>query len=201
MKSRPDLLDNLAVDTAHADGLAYLTGYYSREYPLSVAVGYVNLGGLDQLAAAASDGRAVRLLLGAQPDAGLGAQLPIAGFEHQMALLSGERDRSRFPPSRAAERLARVEDWIERSEIDVRRYTTRFLHGKAYLFGDAGDPQAALVTSANLTSAGLHSNLELGLVDYNPGPGTTPRSSRRSSESCCSLPSASSIPRPSTCAR
>jgi len=170
MKSRPDLLDNLAVDTAHADGLAYLTDYYSRDYPLSVAVGYVNLGGLDRLAAASSDGRRVRLLLGAQPDAGLGAELPIAGFEHQMELLSGERDRSRFPPSRAAERLARVEDWIERLEIEVRRYTTRFLHGKAYLFGHTDDPQAALVTSANLTSAGLFSNLELGLVDYNPGP-------------------------------
>ena len=170
MQTRPHLLDNLAADSAHADGLEFLTRYFSSHYPLSVAVGYVNLGGLDELAAAASDGRGVRLLLGAQPEAGLGAPLPIQGFEHQMELMRGERDRSRFPPSRAAERLARVEDWLDRPEIEVRRYTTRFLHGKAYLFGPADDPQAALVTSANLTSAGLLSNLELGLVDYNPGP-------------------------------
>ena len=111
MQTRPHLLDNLAADSAHADGLDFLTRYFSSDYALSVAVGYVNLGGLDELAAAASDGRGVRLLLGAQPEAGLGADLPIRGFEHQMALLQGERDPSRFPPSRATERLARVEDW------------------------------------------------------------------------------------------
>ena len=170
MRTRPYLLDNVATDSAHADGLDYLTRDFPTEHALSVAVGYVNLGGLDRLAAVASDGRRVRLLLGAQPDPGLGAELPIAGFEHQMELLGGERDRSRFPPSRAAERLGRVEDWLALEEVEVRRYTQRFLHGKAYLFGHAGDPRAALVTSANLTSAGLLSNLELGLVDYNPGP-------------------------------
>ena len=54
------------------------------------------------------------------------------------------------------------------AEVEVRRFTRRFLHGKAYLFGDAGDARAALVTSANLTGAGLFSNLELGLVQYDP---------------------------------
>jgi len=53
--------------------------------------------------------------------------------------------------------------WLEESEVDVRRYTSRFLQGKAYLFGNRGDPRAALVTSANLTQAGLVSNLGLGL--------------------------------------
>ena len=45
---------------------------------------------------------------------------------------------------------------------------TTFLHGKAYLFGEASDGRAALVTSANLTGAGLFANLELGLVHYDP---------------------------------
>ena len=76
-------------------------------------------------------------------------------FELSCEALGGERDFSRFPPSRAAKRLAAVEEWLERPEVEVRRYTSRFLHGKAYLFGDAADPRAALVTSANLTSAGL----------------------------------------------
>ncbi len=52
--------------------------------------------------------------------------------------------------------------------MQVRRYTDRFLHGKAYLFGSQDDARAALVTSANLTGAGLFSNLELGLVQYDP---------------------------------
>ena len=41
-----------------------------------------------------------------------------------------------------------------------------FLHGKAYLFGDETDARAALVTSANLTGAGMERNLELGLANY-----------------------------------
>ena len=50
----------------------------------------------------------------------------------------------------------------------MRRYVEQFLHGKAYLFGDARTPARALVSSANLTGAGLIANLELGLADYEP---------------------------------
>src|SRR5215207_2378773 len=74
------------------------------------------------------------------------------------------------PPSRAAERLQAIEAWLARPDVEVRRYLERFLHGKAYLFGSVDDPRAALVTSANLTGAGLEHNLELGLVDYNVAP-------------------------------
>ena len=169
MNGRPDLVDNLSAGTRHAEALAYLIADLP-ERDLSIATGYVNLGGLQQVASAVDPDRRVRLLLGAQPGPGLGEELPVLSFEHQLALLRGERDLSRFPPSRAAERLRAVEQWLERPHVEVRRYLTRFLHGKAYLFGDAGDPRAALVTSANLTSAGLLGNLELGLVDYNVGP-------------------------------
>ena len=51
----------------------------------------------------------------------------------------------------------------------MRRYVEQFLHVRSYLFGSVADPRAALVTSANLTSAGLQHNLELGVVDDNPG--------------------------------
>src|SRR5262249_1765129 len=116
------------------------------------------------------DDRGTRLLLGAMPEQGLGEKPPLLSFEHRLRLLAGERDLSRFPPSRAAARLQAVEAWLSRPEVDVRRYVEQFLHGKAYLFGSVDDPRAALVTSANLTSAGLEHNLELGVVDYNPTP-------------------------------
>jgi len=166
---RPSVLDNLSADGGHADALAYLVSDLAP-HDLSVATGYVNLGGLHELATIAGPDRPLRLLLGAQPDAGLGAELPALSFDHQLALLAGERDLSRFPPSRAAERLREVEGFLDSPTVEVRRYTTRFLHGKAYLFGNGADPRAALVTSANLTAAGLHHNLELGLVDYNVAP-------------------------------
>lgn len=165
---RPDLLDNRT--RTHADGLAALVDDHDQRHGLSIATGYVNLGGLDHLAVTVTDGRGVRVLLGAAPDPGLGAELPLGRFELALANLSGERDLARFPPSRAAERLAAVEAWLRRPYVEVRRFLTQFLHGKAYLFGDADDARAALVTSANLTGAGMHRNLELGLVRYDPGP-------------------------------
>jgi superfamily II DNA or RNA helicase len=164
--SRPDVLDNL--ERSHADGLAYLVGDHGQQHGLSIATGYVNLGGLHHLATVVDDGRSVRLLLGAMPEQGLGERPPLLSFEQRMQMLVGERDLARFPPSRAAERLRAVEAWLAHPDVEVRRYVERFLHGKAYLFGSAEDARAALVTSANLTAAGLEHNLELGVVDYNP---------------------------------
>lgn len=166
--SRPELLDNLDDESRHAAALAYLVGDVDGRHPLAVATGYVDLRGLHRLAEIL-DGRPVRLLLGAAPEPGLGAQPPpIDRFRLQLEALSDERNFSRFPPSRAAERLRAVDKWLKRPEVEVRRFTRRFLHGKAYLFGDATDPRVALVTSANLTGAGLFSNLELGLAHYQP---------------------------------
>lgn len=163
--TRPDVLDN--IERTHADGLAYLVEDFPTHHELSIATGYVNVGGLHHLSVVVDDGRSTRLLLGAEPEQGLGEKPPLLSFEQRMRVLQGERDLSRFPPSRAAERLQAVEAWLSRPEVEVKRYVEQFLHGKAYLFGSEEDPRAALVTSANLTAAGLHANLELGVVDYN----------------------------------
>ena len=168
--TRPSVLDNLPDGRTHADGLAYLVGDIPPAHGLSVATGYVDLGGLRHLAAVVDEGRSVRLLLGALPEQGLGEAPPLLSFEQRLHALAGERDLSRFPPSRAAERLQAIEAWLSRPDVEVRRYLERFLHGKAYLFGTVQDARVALVTSANLTAAGLEYNLELGLVDYNVAP-------------------------------
>ena len=55
--------------------------------------------------------------------------------------LRGERDFSRFPPSRAAEQLAAVEEWLERDGGRGAPLHARFLHGKAYLFGTTRTPR------------------------------------------------------------
>ena len=177
MPPKPELLDNREPDPArgngpdavrfHGEALKVLFDA-NAAVPLAVATGFTNVGGLHVLAELA-DGRPIRVMLGAAPDPGLGSGLrPFDYFNHQLDLLRGERDFSRFPPSRAAEKLRAIEEWLERGEVEVRRYTSRFLHGKAYLFAGAGAEEAALVSSANLTAAGLYSNLELGLVNYQP---------------------------------
>lgn len=164
---RPYVLDNITDETTHAAALAYLVDDLPTQHNLSVATGYVNLGGLHHLATIVDDGRLVRLLIGVAPDPALGTEFPLQRFERALRALAADRDLARFPPSRAARQLADVDAWLGDPTIEVKRYVTKFLHGKAYLFGDAQDARAALVSSANLTGAGLFRNLELGVVDYN----------------------------------
>ncbi|MGH9075868.1 MAG: helicase-related protein [Acidimicrobiales bacterium] len=168
MPGRPYLLDNLGDETTHAGALGYLLGDIGTSHPLAVATGYVNLAGLHHLATLVQAGRPTRLLLGAAPDPGLGADFPISRFERALRSLAADRDLARFPPSRAAAHLSHLAAWLAEPSVEVRRYVTRFLHGKAYLFGTTADARAALVTSANLTGAGLFANLELGLAHYDP---------------------------------
>lgn len=178
MTGPPELVDNRD-RYEHGDALRWLSE--NRDAALSVATGYVRIGGLTALASLPGrEDRPVRLLLGAMPEPGLGAfpagaQEPrIAGelFRETLKRLREERDFESFPEERRR-MLEEVHSFIASNRVEVRRYTTRFLHGKAYLFADRGDEGlagegAVLVSSANLTSGGLHHNLELGAVRYDP---------------------------------
>ena len=166
---RPTLLDN-RTEGAHGSGLAALAADPPKDAPVSAATGYVNLGGLGTLAAVTGPPvRSVRLLLGLAPPPGGGSPKQLRRFfaaaDEQFLR---DRNFARFPPGRARRRLGPVAEWLRRPEVEVRRYRGAFLHGKAYLFGNLAGPRAALVTSANLTTAGMADNLELGLVEYHP---------------------------------
>ena len=76
MAGRPYLLDNLSDPSRHADALGYLFDDIDSRHDLSIATGYVNLGGLYHVAVAVTGDRRVRLLIGAAPTPGLGAQFP-----------------------------------------------------------------------------------------------------------------------------
>ena len=168
---RPTLLDNRD-EGAHGTGLAALAADPPKDAPVSVATGYVNLGGLATLAAVTGPPvRSVRLLLGVAPPPGGGSPKKLRQFfaDADEDLLR-DRNFGRFPPSRARLRIGPVAEWLRRPEVEVRRFRGSFLHGKAYLFGDRADPRAALVSSANLTTAGMETNLELGLVEYGKDP-------------------------------
>jgi len=174
-----ELVDNNEYGS-HKDALDWLSKTYAG--PFSVATGFVGLGGINELARLLeSSPRALRLLLGAAPPPGL-----MAGerelesepqvrdqFEESLRSLRRERDFQSFPPLRRA-MLERVAALLGLESTHVKRYTQRFLHGKAYLIGELAENSqlkgqgTALVSSANLTAAGLTSNLELGLVQYQP---------------------------------
>ena len=67
MPGRPYLLDNLSDAGRHADALGYLLNDIDAQHGLSMATGYVNLGGLHHVAVAVTGERRVRLLIGATP--------------------------------------------------------------------------------------------------------------------------------------
>lgn len=175
---QPEIVDNRD-RYRHAAALSWLATQYPQ--PLRVATGYVNLGGLRELAALDDpEARPAQLLLGVAPAPGLGEtglyeEAREAGrvFDETLRNLRAERDFDAFPPTRRLKALQAVDELLSRDEVEVRRYTERFLHGKAYIFAaGAGSaetaPGAALVSSANLTGGGMHGNLELGTVQYQP---------------------------------
>ena len=170
-----ELVDNVDYGN-HAQALAWLAGNYAG--PLRVATGYIGLEGLDTLARIGPEREhPARLLIGAMPEnlVGLGpVQETVAGrFEQSVSALRRERDFAAFPAARRAV-LERVTGFFESDQVAVRRYVRRFLHGKVYVLGELNavgtpaGPGAALVSSANLTQGGLVSNLELGMVHYQP---------------------------------
>ena len=161
----------------HREALSWLAEHY--EGPINVATGYIGLDGLDALARAAQEQqKAVKLLIGAAPAEGALSGSPAPNivrdrFRQSVGALRRERDFSGFPASRRAV-LERVSAFVASEDAEVRRYVQRFLHGKAYVLGSLNDagglsaPGAALVTSANLTASGLVTNLELGMIHYQP---------------------------------
>ena len=170
-----ELVDNVDYGN-HRQALEWLSEHYAG--PLSVATGYVGLEGLHVLAHIVElRGESARLLIGAAPAAdqltGPISETVNSRFDQSVAALRRERDFSAFPAARRAV-LERVSRFIESDGVEVRRYVRRFLHGKAYVVGELNDagapvgPGAALVSSANLTHGGLVTNLELGMVHYQP---------------------------------
>ncbi len=167
-----ELVDNNRFGRHH-DALNALATQHGL--PISIATGFINLDGLDALAAMARNaGVPTRLMIGAAPSpnelAGEPDKRIIDRFDESLKNLRGERDFEAFPKERR-DKLERVAAFIESEQVEVRRYVARFLHGKAYIFSEHEGPSpmgASLVSSANLTGAGLNSNLELGMVQYQP---------------------------------
>lgn len=154
---------------------------------MDIATAYFNPGGFKALEEPLGKMGNVRLLLGAEPDesprpkplAGrstrrrrASAAMKDAAAKHEREL-QVDRDLLGFSIEADANARALVE-WLNGAgaeengtRVEVRRLTTEFLHGKAYLLsGPAGS--AVFAGSSNFTYAGLHLNRELNLGQYDP---------------------------------
>jgi hypothetical protein len=194
--TQPEFVDNRHGNTlalALTQRIEHLADTLKGPVSLAVATGYFNPEGFGVLAGALDRLGSMRLLIGAEPippavrrprrlDEPRGER-----FEHKLmqeALEQNERallrDRDRLPFDPGTDRAIRqLLAYLETGRLKVRRYTKRFLHGKAYLFssaaagaegGEAGTTtgHGVLAGSSNFTAAGLLANLELNLGQYQP---------------------------------
>jgi len=145
--------------------------------PLAIATAYINPGGFVLLADELERAPRVRLLLGAEPeqnavravsahDADMDSQISTA-IEQHGDWLAVERDTMGFARKPDAD-ARRMVEWLRsvdprgNAQVEVRRYTGGFLHGKMYMVEDSA-AQAAIAGSSNMTFAGLALNAELNL--------------------------------------
>ncbi|MFJ1653259.1 helicase-related protein [Streptomyces sp. NPDC088337] len=152
---------------------------------LAIATAYFNPGGFGLLADELEKAGGVRLLLGAEPSAdgdrarvralgrtprrrrrGPSADVVQALEGHRRSM---EEDRDHLGFTREADTQARrLVAWLRSNpDVQVRRYETEFLHGKAFIVET--DATGVIAGSSNFTYAGLAKNKELNLGQYQPG--------------------------------
>jgi superfamily II DNA or RNA helicase len=165
-----------------ADGirsyLEHLRETLKDPFELAIATAYFNLGGWSLVADELQHPKTIRLLLGAEPpdperrvrkldevhDRSERQQVRRALEGHERDL-QAEADLLGFTLD-AATGAGRLIEWLRSERVHVRRLPDRFLHGKAWIVSDNAD--GAVVGSANFTYAGMTTNLELALGNYDP---------------------------------
>ena len=148
---------------------------------LDIATAYFNAGGYSLLADALDEVPEVRMLLGAEPSPP--EQRPRRLDEEPASPQRAERARLRRAletqqddllvdrnllgfTQEADASVRRLVAWLRSGPVEVRRLEDRFLHGKAFVVGTHG--HGVVAGSSNFTRAGLSTNVELNLGNYQP---------------------------------
>lgn len=180
--SRPQFVDNREGNTLSRAINAYLDDLNSKladEPDLDIVTGYFNPRGYFSVANGFRHVGDVRILLGAEPrekdreewrkpGEPRGEEYDRKKVDAALKSLDQglERDRNLLGFSREIDsKLKELVDFLRSDRVEVRRFEDGFIHGKAYLFSH---DEGVIAGSSNFTGAGLNSNLELNLGQYNP---------------------------------
>lgn len=181
--SRPEFVTNRPgerVADALTAWLAHLRRKWQAAPEMAIATAYFNPGGYGLLADELDHPQRVRLLLGADPQVPERPLRSLAGpaspararRERLRDALEGhartlEEDRDALGFSIDADATGRrLVEWLRSGRVEVRRLEDRFLHGKAFLV--TTDDDGVIAGSSNFTYAGLATNVELNLGQYQP---------------------------------
>lgn len=184
-QGRPEFATNdpVAQDTVAAainEMLAFTAPYEAQGRAVSVASAFFNVGGWSLIAPELRKVGKVRLMLGAEPQRQVdpvvlrsestpkrrAPELALSeALAEQQAALAAERDLVPFT-AQARGQVLQLIDWLRSGQVEVKRYTKEFLHGKAYLIDNPA--LGVIAGSSNFTTAGLSRNRELNLGQYTP---------------------------------
>jgi hypothetical protein len=178
---RPEFATNEPwAETTVADSINEMVAFEAHRPDLSMAIAsaYFNVGGWQLISKSLKAAGKVRIMLGAEPQRDTdpvvlrpsttparraGTARLEAALGEQTGVLAEERDLVPF----TAEARGAVHDmiaWLGSENVEVRRYTKEFLHGKTYLIDN---PTLGVIAgSSNFTYAGLAKNRELNLGQY-----------------------------------
>ncbi|MSO38569.1 MAG: helicase [Acidimicrobiia bacterium] len=145
---------------------------------LSICTAYLNPGGFGLMADQLEALDGVRLMLGADPDVSTSKLRPLSdtyvdadrerldrALEGQKKTMEEDRNLLGFEYD-ADENAKRLVRWLKTGKVQVRRYDEGFLHGKAWIV--TSGPKSVIAGSSNFTQAGLSTNKELNLGQYQP---------------------------------
>ncbi len=162
------------IDNQHhrlADALNELIGQTAGK-PFDIATAYFSVSGYRLVKEGLHQVGVFRLLLGAEPHAGVDVGLR-ANAEALKKRLQGDLEAEPFTEA-TLQLIEELIAFLRADKVQVRLYDEGFLHAKAYLFhqdivgpqnpDDRLRPFAAIVGSSNFTGPGLVSNKELNLV-------------------------------------
>jgi hypothetical protein len=179
--TQPEFLTNDKGQTV-ADGINWLLNHHrqsmSGQLDLSVSTAYLNAGGFSLVADPLEEMDGVRLLLGADPDVSTSKLRPLKdqldeletarmsnALEGQRRTMEEDRDLLGFTYESDAS-AKRMIKWLRTGKVRVRRFEKGFLHGKAWIIST---PTSSVIAgSSNFTFAGLSTNKELNLGQYQP---------------------------------
>jgi hypothetical protein len=167
--------------------LAFTVVHEANGRSVAIASAYFNVDGWQLLSDELRNVGKVRLMLGAEPQRDtipvvlrpgtMSARKAATETLHEALRSEAEQlaeERNLMPfTSEAHSAVAEMINWLRSGKVEVRRYTSEFLHGKAYM---VDYPVLGVIAgSSNFTFAGLHKNRELNLGQYNPSAITAVR--------------------------
>ena len=178
---KPVFIDNRDGNYLHKAITGYLKALRENviaSEELCISSAYFNPQGLDLLSEEAQHVGHIRLLLGVEPtpEAQVNKRSPFDPPEPtftrqriQKSLLQMDKafrtDRDLLPFNlHTNQAICHLLEFLKSGKIEVRRYEKQFLHAKAFIF--RGVERGVLSGSSNLTRAGLQTNLELNLGNY-----------------------------------